>query len=551
VDSIALLPMGAPNLTDLPAVGERADVRGESFLSHLQRLSRDDNDKLLGAAGRRRPEPLADDDAPAEPAAAVAQFLALLRDFAADLQKPAGGDWRLADLDADQLRALAQAAGLDGERLAGLEALLAADKRQGVSLDALLGFFQRQLADMARQEPVTVPETGLPLIESILARLGIDAGAVERIGEGAVTGDDRLDLGRLLAALRDITPQLAGGPVELSAFERRELLRMFEAAGASSQLAEVLAVASDEAMSVDFERFVAMLQQGLDDIVAQRPTVDPLAFVERLQDLLAEAGFAKENPAWTPLVQKSLTVMYEKLTTMVDLSTVQVTSGDGLVAGMVDETMPLFGDTVEGGGIDEEVADSPFDLLAELATDDARQEVLDDAAGLARTGDITSQERVAAPSAVEPARHARHLEQSVLQQLRDGIVSGLSQRKHHLVLKLHPPELGEVKVDIVVRHDQVAVSFAMENSRVKEILESNMQQFRDSLEQRGFSLGQCFVSVGQDNSAGQQRWQAMMAALEEQAVRPSATVSVAADQHLAASRRWWTADGEMSISLMV
>jgi flagellar hook-length control protein FliK len=74
---------------------------------------------------------------------------------------------------------------------------------------------------------------------------------------------------------------------------------------------------------------------------------------------------------------------------------------------------------------------------------------------------------------------------------------GIRNDEHHLVLRLYPQELGEVKVDLLVRDGQVSINFNMENSRVKEMLESNMEQFRENMEQKGFSLGECSVSVGQ------------------------------------------------------
>ena len=158
-------------------------------------------------------------------------------------------------------------------------------------------------------------------------------------------------------------------------------------------------------------------------------------------------------------------------------------------------------------------------------------------------------------STAGPRRPPSRLEQSVLQQLHEGVLQGISQRKQHMALKLHPPELGEVKVDIVVRHDQVAVSFAMENHRVKEILENNMQQFRDSLEQRGFTLGQCFVSVGQGNTGpGEDQWRAMLASLAEGNAPSGGAGRQPAGSVLEQPvlRRWWAQTGRgASISLMV
>lgn len=92
-----------------------------------------------------------------------------------------------------------------------------------------------------------------------------------------------------------------------------------------------------------------------------------------------------------------------------------------------------------------------------------------------------------------------------MDQLSAGVMRGLRSQEHHLVLRLYPQDLGEVKVNLHVRHEQVSVSFNMENARVKEMLESNMQEFKDSMAQKGFNLGECSVSVGQQND-GRESW---------------------------------------------
>ena len=97
------------------------------------------------------------------------------------------------------------------------------------------------------------------------------------------------------------------------------------------------------------------------------------------------------------------------------------------------------------------------------------------------------------------------MQQQLVEQASRGMMRGLQNNEHHLILKLQPPELGELRVDLHVNNDKVSVSFAMENSQVKSLLESSMQQFQDSLEEKGFALGEFSVSVNQqqDDSRGQ------------------------------------------------
>ena len=101
---------------------------------------------------------------------------------------------------------------------------------------------------------------------------------------------------------------------------------------------------------------------------------------------------------------------------------------------------------------------------------------------------------------------SRQLQQQVFQQLSDGVIRGLRSQEHQLVLRLYPQDLGEVKVNLLVRDEHVSISFNMENARVKEMLESTMEEFKQNLDQKGFKLGECFVSVGQQGDDGAQ-WQ--------------------------------------------
>ena len=87
-----------------------------------------------------------------------------------------------------------------------------------------------------------------------------------------------------------------------------------------------------------------------------------------------------------------------------------------------------------------------------------------------------------------------------------------------MVLKLYPKELGEVKVEMTVRDNQVAVSFVMENSKVKEVLESNLEQFKENMEKQGFTMGECMVSLNRDNDDGNEAWQKFQAGSLEKGV---------------------------------
>lgn len=94
------------------------------------------------------------------------------------------------------------------------------------------------------------------------------------------------------------------------------------------------------------------------------------------------------------------------------------------------------------------------------------------------------------------------LQQFAIDQISQGVLRGLRNNDHHLSLTLYPKELGEVKVDLQMRGNQLSMNFAMENHKVKEALQSSMGEFKDNLERRGFNLGAMSVSVDQQQNSG-------------------------------------------------
>ncbi len=116
---------------------------------------------------------------------------------------------------------------------------------------------------------------------------------------------------------------------------------------------------------------------------------------------------------------------------------------------------------------------------------------------------------------------------------------GLRNSLHQLTLTLYPKELGEVKVDLQVRESHISVSFVMENSRVKEALESNMQDFKDNLNKQGFSLQECFVSVDQNNSEDarqrfEEAWERLVAqtGYGKNIGQPSEVMAMVGERHI-------------------
>ncbi len=111
-------------------------------------------------------------------------------------------------------------------------------------------------------------------------------------------------------------------------------------------------------------------------------------------------------------------------------------------------------------------------------------------------------------------------------------MAGLQRNEYRLVMHLYPRELGAVKVDLQIRGNKVAISFALESTRVREILERNMDVLRENLERRGFVLGEFTISLGSDrDQPGESRQRFSLAWTNKQSdmVRRESLTAVAAN----------------------
>lgn len=82
----------------------------------------------------------------------------------------------------------------------------------------------------------------------------------------------------------------------------------------------------------------------------------------------------------------------------------------------------------------------------------------------------------------------------VIQKMR------LSQNLHDskLVMKLHPVELGELKIDVQLKDGTIQASIVAQNQQVQEILEKNMPRLREMMEQQGLNVNDIIVNLDGD-----------------------------------------------------
>ncbi len=74
----------------------------------------------------------------------------------------------------------------------------------------------------------------------------------------------------------------------------------------------------------------------------------------------------------------------------------------------------------------------------------------------------------------------------------------IGQDKTEMVIHLKPDHLGKLELKVVTEQGIVAAKFIAESQQVKEIIETNMQLLKDSLQKQGINIDGVSVQVGQD-----------------------------------------------------
>jgi len=86
----------------------------------------------------------------------------------------------------------------------------------------------------------------------------------------------------------------------------------------------------------------------------------------------------------------------------------------------------------------------------------------------------------------------------VIKQVSEKVKVNLFEDKSEMIIKLKPDHLGKVTVEIAVENGNITAKFLAESDKVKEILESNMQDLKDHLAKQGMVVQDLSVSVGND-----------------------------------------------------
>ena len=90
-------------------------------------------------------------------------------------------------------------------------------------------------------------------------------------------------------------------------------------------------------------------------------------------------------------------------------------------------------------------------------------------------------------------------EDNVVQQVVDRFQINTRVNETKLHLKLHPAELGELKIDLTLKDGSIKAHVVALSQQVQEIIEKNMIKLRNTLEDQGFSIEEIIVTSESDS----------------------------------------------------
>lgn len=95
---------------------------------------------------------------------------------------------------------------------------------------------------------------------------------------------------------------------------------------------------------------------------------------------------------------------------------------------------------------------------------------------------------------------------AILDQIKEAMVKQPLKIGEHseMIIKLKPEELGKVELKIEVHKDSVIAKFEVASQMVKETIESNLSDLRNSLKDKGFGDMSFDVNVAKEKNQGQQ-----------------------------------------------
>ena len=308
-----------------------------SFSDHIKRKMATEKKRNLLRSQQERAQKIADQKRLEEKkqarnerkkellAARLEEFMQRLKEMAEDY-KNGPGQWTLTFADGTLLKSLGDSAGMTAAETANLLEKWRLNGNQLGVVD-LFDAMSRHFNELAKTQLISSDETDLPLLETLLSRMGATPEHIKRLSDSAVTGDGRIDLTKFLEGLEDIK---GTGSTTLSDWEAEQLQQILAKAGATEKLQSSLLWErgstqwNSAPVVLGVGRMKQMIAEAINEINSNSLRPNLQQFLTEFDGLIAQATYEDKTVGWSPVIQNSLLAAYRELLSSVDLSTVDV-----------------------------------------------------------------------------------------------------------------------------------------------------------------------------------------------------------------------------------
>ena len=264
----------------------------------------------------------------------IVTVASMLSEFMQDLQKTADqkdiapGEWVAVLPDSSILNKLAADAGMEEAEMSLLQQQLAI-QGEGLQVSNFLGTLKEHFNSMMDVPEITVPETELPMLEALLAKMGLTPEDVNNLSKQAVKNDGKLDLSLFLEGLQQLKTGDGLQNIQLSDWETEQLQNLLAQAGVSQstqtrlfpeKYLEMMFSSQENDFELSFERLQNILGKGIADIEQNRPQLNLPEFLKELDHVLSNTKFSDEGVGWSPVIQQSLTAVFREMQDAVELA---------------------------------------------------------------------------------------------------------------------------------------------------------------------------------------------------------------------------------------
>lgn len=327
----------------------------------------------------------------------------------------------------------------------------------------------------------------LSAVSAMLEGFGLKPHEVAELSEKCLSKEGFAGIGQLVRSLKEeCNRPLSGVPLE--EWHENSLADLLAKLGLTEE--EIRKVAVEAGLSdkrFSLPKLVSILDKATDVVERKQNPIDADSFFHNLEHLLGKIKLETEvRPAGDSQMAALRSWQDKWLERLREAG-----------AGLDLKEQPLTLDSSSNGKLSVEGGIAAL-WLEEMADQWAHGEksaqkplfILDGAPLASAANNVSS----AAKGTISPVVYP----EDIFSQITVRLSGSLRLKEDQVIIKLFPPHLGEVKVNLVFKNDQLHTTFTLDNYRIKEIVESGLPQLRTALSEQGIKMGECHLELSQD-----------------------------------------------------